>query len=155
LSYLNTCNHCKKEWQSSHPGKFCSSNCNHLRKQTILRDNKDTNVICKNCNNAFVAQKLGVRFCSISCNNSHWFRNNKSKHNHKEAKRRAKKLNATPSWLSKQDWTKINELYDSCPNGFHVDHIVPLQGKEVSGLHVPWNLQYLSARENIIKGNRV
>lgn len=58
---------------------------------------------------------------------------------------------ATPSWV---DLEEIRQIYLNCPQGHHVDHIVPINGKEVSGLHVPWNLQYLSAIENLKKGNR-
>jgi hypothetical protein len=57
----------------------------------------------------------------------------------------------TPKWA---DIIKIGDIYDSCPKGFHVDHVIPLRGETVSGLHVPENLQYLEAKDNISKSNK-
>lgn len=77
------------------------------------------------------------------------------------AKRRASKLKATPSWLTDYDWEMIKWTYDCAKiaeehygKSYHVDHIVPLQGKNVCGLHVPWNLQVIPAKQNLTKGNR-
>lgn len=56
----------------------------------------------------------------------------------------------TPLWASLEN---IYEIYKNCPCGYHVDHIIPLKGKLVSGLHVETNLQYLLAQENKIKSN--
>jgi len=58
---------------------------------------------------------------------------------------------ATPKWVNKED---VMSFYKDRPAGCHVDHIVPLKGKGVCGLHVPWNLQYLPAVENLKKGNK-
>ncbi len=66
------------------------------------------------------------------------------------AYRRAWRIKATPQW---SDLKAIRMFYEKCPNGYHVDHIIPLQGKNVSGLHVLNNLQYLIARENLSKSN--
>jgi hypothetical protein len=80
----------------------------------------------------------------------------------KTRKRYAAKLRRTPPWLSKNQLKQIQIEYDlaawaSEVMGFkyHVDHIVPLQGKHVCGLHVPWNLQVIPATDNIKKGNRI
>lgn len=56
-----------------------------------------------------------------------------------------------PKWA---DVEAIKSIYINRPKGYHVDHIIPLQGKNVSGLHVHNNLQYLSPTENISKGNK-
>lgn len=56
-----------------------------------------------------------------------------------------------PLWA---DWDKIEEVYATCPKGYQIDHIIPLQGKYVSGLHVAENLQHLSAFDNNSKGNK-
>ena len=77
--------------------------------------------------------------------------NNRSKIRAKNAKRRASKLSATPSWA---DQVAIQEIYAQCPEGYHVDHIEPLQGKNICGLHIASNLQYLTPEENLSKGNR-
>ena len=68
-----------------------------------------------------------------------------------QARRRAALLQATPPWV---DFEAIRAIYAHCPPGYEVDHIVPLCGANVRGLHVPWNFQYLTKSENVRKGNR-
>ena len=77
--------------------------------------------------------------------------NGRKVRNATDAKRRASKLQRTPAWA---DLKAIKQFYLNCPEGYHVDHIVPLQGVNVSGFHVLNNLQYLTKSENSSKGNR-
>lgn len=67
------------------------------------------------------------------------------------AKRRAINKLATPSW---NDMNKVKKIYRELPDGMAVDHIIPLVSEFVCGLHVEYNLQYLTKSENSIKGNR-
>jgi len=94
--------------------------------------------------------------------NSLWVRINKGKNCAKASNYRTRKLNASPPWLTEEDYKNIQTEYllaqwtSSVMNSqYHVDHIVPLQGKKVCGLHVPWNLQVIPAITNIQKGNRI
>lgn len=81
---------------------------------------------------------------------------NKGKVNALIAKRKARKLKATPSWSETE---KIKCIYEKAAElrssglDVHVDHVIPLQGRLVSGLHCFDNLQILSAYDNISKGN--
>jgi hypothetical protein len=73
----------------------------------------------------------------------------------KKSRERVQKLKATPLWLTVEQKRDILNVYKNCPSGYHVDHIVPLKGKIVSGLHVSWNLQYLTPQQNLIKSNKL
>lgn len=82
---------------------------------------------------------------------------NLGKYAHYEKVRHTRKLQAMPGWLNEEQLAQIEEFYrlaSEASEPTHVDHIVPLQGKNVCGLHVPWNLQLLPAIDNIRKGNR-
>lgn len=94
--------------------------------------------------------------------NLKWSKNNPDKKASMGAKRRAKSLNATPKWLTQSQINIIEAFYTAssrlskCIGIPHeVDHIIPLQGPGVSGLHVPWNLQILPASINRSKGNKL
>lgn len=64
------------------------------------------------------------------------------------------KIHRIPQWLTPEQRRQIINFYINCPKGMTVDHIIPLQGKYISGLHHPDNLQYLTLKENCCKHNR-
>ena len=106
--------------------------------------------------------------------NKQWWRNNPEKQKAKikrfhennphkvseyNASRRSQKLNATPAWADK---VAIDYIYYAAKviervygTKWHVDHIIPLKGKNVCGLHVQNNLQLLAPLDNLKKSNKL
>lgn len=90
----------------------------------------------------------------VNAKNSRWRKANPGKTNAQTAKRRAYLVSATPPWLTSDHYSEMREMYiEAGRQGLEVDHQVPIKGKNVCGLHVPWNLQLLSKSDNCSKGN--
>lgn len=107
--------------------------CNQTKSVEYFYDSKNT---CKNCKSDYFKD---------------YYKENKGRIIAKSAARNALLKNAIPKWAN---LSKIKEIYDNCPEGYHVDHIIPLQGENICGLHIETNLQYLTAEENLKKGNK-
>ena len=173
---MKICKFCHKEFESkAWNAKFCSSSCQWQQKRG-WEGTYGFIKSCRHCSNNIITKKHDKIFCNKRCANSSWIDNNKenykviqqkytqrhkSKKNAMTAKRRAIKSNATPIWLTATHYNQIQWFYivakilEKLTNEkYHVDHIVPLQGNEVKGLHVPWNLQVLKAKDNLKKSNR-
>lgn len=89
-----------------------------------------------------------------------WYKSNPDKAAASSSMYRARTKGATPIWLSPEQRGQIQSFYEHARDcravsgqEYHVDHIIPLQGKNVCGLHVPWNLQVLPSDINIAKSN--
>lgn len=98
----------------------------------------------------------------IAARTAQWVKQNKDLVNALGAKRRARKQNATPPWLTGDHFYQITLMYslahklqENTGIKHHVDHIIPLQHELLCGLHVPWNLRVITASENASKRNRL
>jgi hypothetical protein len=83
------------------------------------------------------------------------------KHAERQRLRNARLQKAEPDWVDDKHKDRIVEIYlcaknmsDKFGRKYHVDHIVPLKGENVCGLHVWWNLQILEASRNLSKSNK-
>jgi len=95
-----------------------------------------------------------------------WKKTHKQRHpeyyNALTSLRKRRHRNATPPWLTAKQKTEIKQLYliaitmsNTTGQRYVVDHIVPLLGKDVCGLHVPWNMQVITQEENLKKSNKL
>jgi hypothetical protein len=92
--------------------------------------------------------------------NREWNKNNKPIKAALQGKRKAAQLQRTPKWLTESELRMIEAKYSLAAmltreTGIihHVDHIIPLQGKKVSGLHVFSNLRVIPGTDNVKKSN--
>jgi hypothetical protein len=150
--------HASNRW--THDRSCVECNPNELTKLYSMQNKAESinsglmvyeGIACANCGST--RRLVSNSRCTV-CNSMDalaWARNNPEKYRAIHAKRRASKLKATPPWV---DFKLIQDVYIKCPKGLEVDHIIPLQGKNVRGLHVPWNLQYLTRAENAHKSNK-
>lgn len=158
---------------------FCKKHYDKNRRhgdplfEEILRKNRPCSI--KGCQKPFFANDLCAMhnrrlqrhgdplFLNPKCNRdgkhkerrseyyNEWLKENWPDQKAYRAARKKRVKQATPIWA---DLEAITEFYKNCPKGYHVDHIIPLFGKIVSGLHIANNLQYLPAKENLKKGNK-
>lgn len=170
------CKQCGKDYRTANKEKkrlYDIKNKDPVKKATYdkayYRKNKDKirsyqkKYLSENRDRILVYKRLYYNSNKTECLriSKHYQQNNKDVINFIGAKRRAAKLNATPNWLTQEHLNDIKQIYQDVQDiqwlseeKFEVDHIIPLQGKSVCGLHVPWNLQILTKSENCIKGNK-
>jgi len=135
------------------PSSYCSKKCRPLKN----KEKKEYSNTCFICGNVWISNRKG-KCCSKKCKAKKYridypdkVKANNKKYN-KEPKRLRKRAERKRK-LKSVKWSEIEGIYKNCPEGFQVDHIIPLNHPNVSGLHVPWNLQYLSLKENQVKSN--
>ena len=131
---------------------------------------------CKSCVSTYMKSNHLKNRTHIIAKATEWVKNNRDRHNKKcnlwartnpekvnarTARRNAAKLQRTPKWVGAEEMWLIKEAYTLAKlrgkmlgGNWEVDHVIPLQAKKISGLHVPCNLRVTRMQENRIKSNK-
>lgn len=141
-----------KVYKDKYKEQLAKKSSEYYKKERESNPEKNK-IKCKSLYNKFKEKRLSALKI--------YRKQNRYKLNAIGSRHRAQKLERTPNWLTKEHLEQIKLFFkkakelqrgDGIPR--HVDHIVPLKGKNVSGLHVPWNLQILTQHENVTKNNK-
>lgn len=148
---------------------YCKQ-CANIETAKWQKDNKErkkaTDLLWKESNKErsvkYFSDYYNKNISKLKSESLQWKKNNPGKASAIVANYRATKLQATPKWLTKEQKLEIKAFYIKAReleklNGIkmNVDHIIPLQGENVCGLHVPWNLQILTKKANTQKSNKL
>ena len=161
--YYTYCKQCKKIKDKESYEKYKKA---RYEKQCVWNEgNKEKVLAYKKKYRDNNKHKINLWICanreSKNKHSRNWKHKNKAKVNAATRKRQAAQLQRTPAWLTQHDYKVMESKYAiaawlSAVVGidYHVDHIIPLRGKTVSGLHVPDNLSVIRARDNLEKSNK-
>lgn len=155
------------EARKEYAAKYAKENAEKLRAYYASYREKNKELIAeKRKSNALKNKEYAKKYKETNKENVYqtkkrYVENNRSYINSYVVSRKVAKLNRTAKWLSAFDKLKIKCIYSVASmltrennESWHVDHIIPLQGNNVSGLHVPSNLQVIKGKENMAKHNK-
>ena len=134
-----------RQWRKAHPEAVRAKKAASQKRNRVSANARNRRYAAKN------REKINARVAS-------WQKANPAREAAKTRRYQAAKLNRTPKWA---DQEKIQNVYDLCARfrslgcDFEVDHIIPLQGRNVCGLHVHNNLEIITAEANRSKSNHL
>lgn len=150
----------KKEYQKKNKEKIAIGKVVYAKKnkQTIAKYQKEYALINKESLVGYGKEYRRKNRDRRNRAGQEYYANNKAKFVASSRKRKATKKQRTPQWADvwriQQYYILAAKLSERYEIQFHVDHVIPLQGKMVSGLHTHNNLQVITATENLAKNNK-
>lgn len=177
------CAECAAELLSTQP-KFCGKECwqashNKARKARAAARLEAYNAsrCCITCGGSMLGRERKAKYCSINClwavqakrysakkvaAAAKWAKENPERHRAHMSANHRRRRRCQPPWLTAEQKQEMFELFLQAKRltretgiRYEVDHIHPLNGRGFCGLHVPWNLQILTATENLSKSNKL
>lgn len=150
---VKVCNSCNEELPLS---QFPMRNRKRKSGGTYRTPNNE----CKTCKNRKAAEHRASPEGQATIKAYRKSPAGKARAKRDKALRDRRNRQATPKWLTPEQRKQIVDIYEHMRDcravtgeDYHVDHIVPLRGENICGLHVPWNLQVLPAYVNMSKSN--